>query len=275
MPTFDTPGRVALDLSVPAGMVTVQTWGEPRVSVEVTPRRGDEGSQQAAAETRIEAVERGGRHEIVVHVPKREGRFGFLGRSPEVDVSIRCPEGADLELVGQSADLDVRGALGEVGGRTTSGDALLGDTGSLTFTSTSGDLSAGVVQGTLTVKSTSGDVLVRRAVGMASVTTVSGDVRIGEALEHAAVNTVSGDVELEATEGGARVTAVSGDVHVATRPGLALWIDAQSVSGSVTSELEVGDTPADAAPGAARQVELRVRTVSGDVRISRAHVAAA
>jgi hypothetical protein len=56
-------------------------------------------------------------------------------------------------------------------------------------------------------------------------------------------------------------------VSVAARPGLALWIDAQSVSGSVSSDLDIGDAPA-AAEGA--QVELRVRTVSGDVRITRA-----
>ena len=67
---------------------------------------------------------------------------------------------------------------------------------------------------------------------------------------------------------GVRVTAVSGDVSVATRPGLALWIDAQSVSGTMRSDLEVGDYPATEASES--PVELRVRTVSGDVRISRA-----
>jgi hypothetical protein len=67
------------------------------------------------------------------------------------------------------------------------------------------------------------------------------------------------------------VSCVSGDVRVATRPGLALWIDVQSVSGSVSSDLEVGEAPG----GGDAQVELRVRTVSGDVRITRAAAAAA
>jgi DUF4097 and DUF4098 domain-containing protein YvlB len=80
------------------------------------------------------------------------------------------------------------------------------------------------------------------------------------------VNTVSGDVELESVGGPCRVSCVSGDVQVATRPGLALWIDAQSVSGSVTSDLDVGDAPAG---GGGQQVDLRIRTVSGDVRITR------
>ena len=266
MPTFETPGRVALDLSVPSGSVSVGTWSEPRVDVEVTPIRGDDASVQAAAETRIEAVERGGRHEVSVRVPKREGRLGIFGRSPELLVAIRCPEGADLELTTQSADLDARGALGAVGVRSASGDAMLGDTTELSFTTASGDLVAGAVSGSLSTKSASGDVAVRSVGGTSTVNTVSGDVRLGESAALAAVNTVSGDVELDAVGGGARVNCVSGDVHVATRPGLALWIDVQSVSGSVTSDLEVGDSPG----GGDAQVELRVRTVSGDVRITRA-----
>jgi DUF4097 and DUF4098 domain-containing protein YvlB len=80
------------------------------------------------------------------------------------------------------------------------------------------------------------------------------------------VSTVSGDVELEAAARGARVNTVSGDVNVAARPGLALWIDVQSVSGSVSSDLDVGDAPP---VESVAQVELRVRTVSGDVRVSR------
>ncbi len=141
-----------------------------------------------------------------------------------------------------------------------------GDAASLSFTTASGDLVAGAVSGSLTTKSASGDVAVRSVVGPCTVSTVSGDVRLGSTTMLAAVTTVSGDVELDAVEGGTRVSCVSGDVRVATRPGLALWIDVQSVSGSVTSDLEVGGATANAEG----QVELRVRTVSGDVRITRA-----
>ena len=266
MPSFETPGRVALDVTVPAGTVAISTWDEPRVDVDVTPMRGDDASALAAEETLIDAVERGGRHEITVRVPKREGRLGFLGRSPELLVTIRCPEDADLELQTQSADLDVRGRLGSVAARSASGDAMLADTADLSFTTASGDLTAGAVAGTLTTKSASGDVGVRSVAGGVTVNTVSGDVRIDETTGAVGLNTVSGDVQLESVGGPCRVSCVSGDVHVATRPGLALWIDAQSVSGSVTSDLDVADAPAG---GGGQQVDLRIRTVSGDVRITR------
>ena len=179
MPTFETPGHVKLDLIVPAGAVTVGPWGEPRVEISVTPIRGDDASVQAAAETRIEAVERGGRHEVSVRVPKREGRLGIFGRSPELLVAIRCPEAADLELTTHSADLDARGPLGEVAVRSASGDVTAGDAASLSFTTASGDLVAGAVSGSLTTKSASGDVAVRSVVGPCTVGTVSGDVRLG------------------------------------------------------------------------------------------------
>jgi len=53
-------------------------------------------------------------------------------------------------------------------------------------------------------------------------------------------------------------------------PGLVLWIDAQSVSGTMTSELDVGDEPSEADE---TPVELRIRTVSGDVRVARSAAA--
>ena len=53
MPSFETPGPVTLRVSAPAGSVTVETWTERSVEVDVTPQRADEGSREAAAETRV------------------------------------------------------------------------------------------------------------------------------------------------------------------------------------------------------------------------------
>ena len=58
------------------------------------------------------------------------------------------------------------------------------------------------------------------------------------------------------------------DPRLTVRDGLALWIDAQSVSGSVTSDLDVGGDEGEAEGGV--RVELRARSVSGDIRITRA-----
>jgi DUF4097 and DUF4098 domain-containing protein YvlB len=265
--SFEAPGRASVRVEIPAGLLAVETWPEPRVEVEVGPARGDDRSGAAAAETRVTATERGERQEVSVRAPKRDSKLGIAwGRGAELAVTVRCPEDTDVDLASQSADLDGRGRLGAVSVRSASGDATLEDAASVSVTTASGDVTAGVVGEALTVKSASGDVDVRAVGGATSVNTVSGDVRIGSTAGSAAVRTVSGDVELEAAGAGVVVGSVSGDVEVAAVPGLVLWIDAQSVSGTMTSELDVGDEPAE--PGE-EPVELRVRTVSGDVRVAR------
>jgi len=100
----------------------------------------------------------------------------------------------------------------------------------------------------------------------AAINTVSGDVRLGETAGPVAVKTISGDVELGAVEREVVVSSVSGDVQVSAVPGLVLWIDAQSVSGTMSSELDLGNEPSEPGQDA---VELRIRTVSGDVRVAR------
>jgi DUF4097 and DUF4098 domain-containing protein YvlB len=85
----------------------------------------------------------------------------------------------------------------------------------------------------------------------------------------ATAQSVSGDIQiLSVRSGDVRVQTVSGDVSVALAQGVGVWIDAGSVSGDITSKLELEDAPADEQAGAS--LELRVKTVSGDVDISRA-----
>ena len=95
----------------------------------------------------------------------------------------------------------------------------------------------------------------RHVAGIATASTVSGDLRIGHAGGAATVSTVSGYIQLELAAAAVRANAVSGDVDVRMVPGLALWIDVQSVSGDVSSELDVADAPAG---GVGEHVELRV-----------------
>jgi len=267
MPRFETPGMVRLRVALGAGEVSLETGEMREVVVDVLPLRDDEASREAGAETRVELRERGDGHEVAVEVPKRRG-FA-KGREASVAVRIRCPHGADLELTSAAADLDARGRLGAVRARSASGDLSLQVVeGTLDASTASGDVTVDEVLGAAKVKTASGDVEVKRACGEVSVGLVSGDLTVGEALAAVGVNTVSGDVRIDAAGGGdVDLKSVSGDVEIGMRPGLRLWIDASSVSGTMTSELEVTDTlPADDAP----LVELRAKSVSGDLRIRRA-----
>jgi DUF4097 and DUF4098 domain-containing protein YvlB len=123
----------------------------------------------------------------------------------------------------------------------------LGDAG---FNSASGDVIVTTVNGRLTAQLASGD-LTADAVGSAlDVGTASGDVRIGRCDgSEISVKTVSGDIKL-GLPGGIRV-----EPNIST------------MSGKVTLP-QAASQPADNSVER-RSVRVRLRTVSGDVRIER------
>ena len=265
MTAFETPGHVILRVTVPSGEVTIQTWDEPRVDVDLVPLRDNDATRQLLGDTRVEMLDRGGSHEILVEAPKNMG--SLLGRGPRIGVRVRCPNASDLTLRSGSADLAVTGTLGVVEVKSASGDVALEDAASLDVATASGDIEVRDVAGSVSVKTASGDVSVRRCSGPLSTNLVSGDLSVAEAGAGLSVTTVSGGVDVRAAGGGnMRVQAVSGDVRIGIKPGEQLYIDATSVSGTMSSELDLED----ASPSAGPVVELRVRTVSGDVQIIRA-----
>jgi DUF4097 and DUF4098 domain-containing protein YvlB len=114
----------------------------------------------------------------------------------------------------------------------------------------------------------SGDIQIGQAQQPLVLNSVSGDVHVREAAASVTSRSVSGDQQIESVvEGEVTAQAVSGDVVIGIRRGSKLWVDANSVSGDTSSELELsGDAPAGDGP----LVEVRARTVSGDVRLVRA-----
>jgi hypothetical protein len=188
--------------------------------------------------------------EIRIDVDRRSFFLG-IGSSPEVRITVRAPHGTSVEAT--TAAADVRG---------------VGRFGELDVKSAAGDLSFDDVERDANINNVSGEIRVRRIGGTATVKSVSGDVALGELGGSVTVNSVSGDVALEAlAPGKATVKTVSGDVKAGVPRGLALWIDANSVSGKSTSDLDVGDAPpTEGTP----LVELRVKSVSGDIRVVRA-----
>ena len=94
------------------------------------------------------------------------------------------------------------------------------------------------------------------------------------ASKNSTVTEVDGAAQIARAAGPGEIAlkAVSGDVLVAIRRGLRVRLDVNSVSGTIGSELDVSDTPLRAD---GPEANLRVRTVSGDVRITRAAEAVA
>jgi hypothetical protein len=84
------------------------------------------------------------------------------------------------------------------------------------------------------------------------------------------VNTASGDIDLRrVVSGEVKVNSASGDVVVGVAQGSRLWVDAQSLSGDTSSELELeSGVPVETDEGPL--VELRAVTMSGDISVRRA-----
>jgi hypothetical protein len=270
--TYQTPGPVVLNLAIPAGVIEIDTT--PGQTTQVELEATTDSARELLAQTRVELRDRGGGHEVVVDVPTtRSGFFISFGRGPDFRLRVSCPPGTELDVHTKSADVRARGFFGTSEIKTASGDIHLGEVdGEARIKTASGDVSVDDVHGTTHVQTASGDLAVQRARSDVTGQLVSGDIWIRDALRSVALNTVSGDVRLDAVlEGSIDVTAISGDILIGVRRGSQVFVDCNTISGSTNSELELSDSPSSTTGGEpGPQLEVRAKTVSGDIGIVRA-----
>ena len=271
--TFRT-GRARLRVRNPAGDVQIEARDGEETTVELVPLNDSDATRDALAKATVSA----NGDEVVVEIDSGRNWSISIGSwgigSAKIGVRITCPTGSELQCDTASADVRAEGTLGTTRVRTASGDIRLERIdGQLETKTASGDIQVGHVEGRATLHTVSGDVQARTAMGGLSVNSVSGDVIAGEVIGDLDIVTVSGDAIVRAAgPGEVAVKAVSGDVAVAVRRGLRVRLDVNSVSGKIGSELDVSDAPARVD---GPEASLRVRTVSGDVNISRAAEAVA
>jgi Toastrack DUF4097 len=105
--------------------------------------------------------------------------------------------------------------------------------------------------GEVAVRTASGDIKLARARGDVQLKTASGDVVVGALPAPASIATVSGDLSVERVEASLNGRSVSGDVTV----------------GTVAGELGFSTTSGDVEVKTVESGDVRLQTVSGDVRI--------
>jgi hypothetical protein len=269
---FDTSGPVRLDLELPSGTVEIDATGGETTHVELEALNFE--AEELIENARVEASERGDGHEIRVLVAQRSGWFISIGRGPKIRLHVTCPRNASANVRTKSADVVARGELRDLDVKTASGD-VRGDeiNEEVSIKTASGDVELDTVGGRTRIQTASGDVAIQRSNGDVTVQLVSGDLSIHDAAASVHANTVSGDQRIEAVmEGVVEAHSVSGDVLVGVRRGSRVYVDANTISGSTSSELELGDAPAEAVESddEGPLVEVRAKTVSGDVSIVRA-----
>jgi hypothetical protein len=295
--TFNTPGPTRVVVYNPVGGVDLVAEGSGTTTVELIPR-GTEG-EAVIAETSVECTDGGGTSIVTVTLPSPRT---FSWRRSGVDIQVRAPEGVDVVVSSSGADRTImslarslggdvrlRGTVGDVDVSLPSADVsaqVIG--GTLSIKTASGDVDVGTVEGTVKVRSVSGDVSIDETNDDVSLTLVSGDLSINTANRHVDATSVSGDVTVtDAKEGASvkstsgdvlvrriwrgdlRAATVSGDVTVGVPPGRGVSVDARSMSGELSSEIDLHDGGGGGEPSG-DTVRITAHSVSGDVHIQRA-----
>ena len=246
---FDTPEPVELKVTIPAGEIIVQTVDGDETVVTV------EGTPKLVEQTTVE--QRGGAIVVDFHgkhagISIAIGNLSFGGARLQVRASV--PHSSWARLTSASADVSLDGKLASLEIKSVSGDirASAEIEGDATVKSVSGDLRLATIGGDLRVQSVSGDTTVRS---------------VGGSLE---VKSVSGDVRVESVRAGhATATSISGDIEIGIAAGSNVDVDANSVSGELSSEVPLASEPVGT-DGNSPTVVVRGKTVSGDFRVFRA-----
>jgi hypothetical protein len=235
--TFSTPEPPELRINLPSGDVRVQTSAEAtQTYVELSGPNEDEA--------RIEQR----RDQIVIEV-ERKKLFGLRG---DYTLLVTAPFGTRVDSTFASADFEGTGRFGNV-----------------SIDAASGDIRLEAVDGRLELNTASGDVRADFVGDDLRVNSASGDVTIGEAEHDARIRTASGDIQIRsALRGKIDITSASGDVEVGIRQGSKVFIDASSMSGDMSSELDMHDASPGESDGP--NIDFRARTMSGDVTVRRA-----
>jgi hypothetical protein len=277
---FPVDGPLSLSVRLVAGECLITAADDvDRAVVDLQPMTDDEAALAVIEETRVEL--RG--DALRIATPRWSG-IGVFRRGPAVRMRVRVPTGTTVDAAAESAAIRIDGTVGAVDAQTGSGDLTAGRCGDVRVRTGSGSVEIDEVHAA-SVKSGSGDVTIGRSAAGVELHAASGDIRVGQVGADARVSTSSGDVELGSTggsvaaktasgdlvfrraaEGELTASTTSGDVVIGVPEGTATKLECWSASGSVRSQLEPADAPADSD----RRLFVIVRTTSGDITIMRA-----
>jgi DUF4097 and DUF4098 domain-containing protein YvlB len=283
--TFETPGKVRVEVDNAVGLVVITA--RETASTNVLLEADSDGAEELVERATVESQPSGGLHVVRVKVPHKHG-MKFVRRNG-VTVRIDMPLEGDVDVATASADVELNGSVGEATVKTASGRITADDaSGDLRVKTASGDISVGKIGGSVHMHSASGDVRAVQVDGRAELATTSGDIEVGSAANRADVRSTSGDIclgdvvgdttiigvsgdvrVLSFAAGSIQIRAVSGDIQVGVAKGVTLSVDAETMSGTVHSEIPLGDAPLGS-DGGGPEVAIRARSVSGDVLVERA-----
>jgi hypothetical protein len=297
------PCRLAVQS--PSGATVVEGHDGDRVTIQVIAHLWEDTAADADdTMARILRGIRHENGSVRIEIPplRSAGPWFFIGRGSRVDLQIGVPRETAARITSRSGRVEVARVAGPVeieqrSGRTT----VIGVAGEVRVHSRSGSIEVEDVGGALTVQSRTGKVTARRIAGDVSVRSRTGTVQVEQAggvevesrtgrivIERArgdvraitttgaiAVSDAGARVHLEATTGAVRyrgavcadvdIRVTTGSIALEVDPGHPFFLDAETVTGRISSDLQPrreGAPPASAP-------SVRLRAVTGAIHIRR------
>jgi len=165
--------------------------------------------------------------------------FGITGNS-KIVITVPKDSTYNLNIEGDSSDIDSLINLKDVNILTKSGDINLKDSINTVIKTTSGDVKVNNVSKKLKITATSGDLEIKEVTGKLELNTVSGDIDIKSLnlVSNSSIKVISGDVTIGKTND--------------------IYIDTSVVSGD--TKINKNNRHAD--------YELKIKTTSGDIIVN-------
>jgi DUF4097 and DUF4098 domain-containing protein YvlB len=287
---FEVGDRCDLRVDNRSGAVVVRGEERTTARIEVVARIWAE--TDAEADDQFVLIERGITQDgmrVNVRAPALLQPSGFMflfGRGSRIDYQITVPRATLAEIDNRSGRIEVESIMGPLDVQSRSGSVAASEIGgAVTIVARSGSVRAERIDGVLSIESRSGRLQVRGCRGAATVTSRSGSAQIEDIGGDLRVDSRSGSYQISHVQGALHVRSMSGSVRydgpisgnfdidvmsgsvaVAVDPASVFFLDAETMSGSVSSDLPVRDHDKGAA---ADGPTLRVRTKSGSVAIRR------
>lgn len=248
--TFKLGTNGTLGLSNIAGDIVVTRGGGSDTIVEIvkTARGRDVNDAREQLQlVQVEVTERPGRTQIRTHYPGENER-GERRRNFNVTVAyaVTMPADSRIAINSISGSVKVTDIKGDITASTISGTVRISGAGRTSAKSISGivEISDAQMDGVLESSSVSGDVVLRRVTARrVDAGSVSGGIKLEEVqCDRVSAKTTSGSVWFTgalAQNGRYELGSFSGDVRLALAANSGFEIDANSFSGTITTELAI------------------------------------
>lgn len=237
---FSIPENGALKIESPAGDIRVIGGAtENKLIAKAMFRSNDLEEAKARAEGFTPVIEEGPGF-VQVRQPAASGLT--------VDLEFHLAADAQIDIRGQSGDVDISKVSGSIRVLTNSGDILVRDaSGSVEVTTSHGDIRIEDVTATwIAVEDKSGSLSLKRVHGDLNLRTGSGDIVLEECSgKSISVEAVSGDISMGLSKpvtGSITVRAVQGDTSLSIPDGSHVRVTMSTLKGTVDCTADLTDS---------------------------------